>query len=137
MMARPFGLVPFQLPAQDAPDAEHRLTGSGFGHVAARHPDFHGAGLVLRRAPHTGGAGFVLGSDPHAFAASARRMSQLRGVKLICPGHEDIISDANWLSELADMMDAALSGKAQSSAVNQQMKRKQFNFGAFSVWFPL
>jgi len=77
------------------------------------------------------------GSDPRAFAASSRRLSQLRGVKLICPGHEEIISNANWLAELADAMDAALSGKVQSSAVNEQMKRKQFNFGAFSVWFPM
>lgn len=77
------------------------------------------------------------GSDPRAFAASARCLSQLRGVKLICPGHEEIISNVNWLAELADAMDAAVSGKVQSGAVNEQMKRRQFSFGAFSVWFPL
>ncbi len=77
------------------------------------------------------------GSDPHAFAASARRLSQLRGVKTICPGHEDIISNPNWLSGLADAVDAALDGKVQSRAVNEPMKRKEYRLGAFSVWFPL
>lgn len=77
------------------------------------------------------------GSDPAAFAASVRRMSELRGVKMICPGHEETIANPNWLVELAGAMDSALGGKAQSGAVNMPMKRKEYNFGAFSVWLPL
>ncbi len=77
------------------------------------------------------------GSDPAAFAASARRMSALRRVTILCPGHNDIISSAQWLGDLANAMDAALSGKIQSQPPNEELKRREFRFGAFSVWFPL
>ncbi len=77
------------------------------------------------------------GSDTRAFAQSVRRMSALRGVKLICSGHNELISNPSWLNELADAMDSALSGRMKSQPPNQELKRKQFRFGAFSVWFPL
>ncbi|MBI3914402.1 MAG: MBL fold metallo-hydrolase [Chloroflexi bacterium] len=77
------------------------------------------------------------GSDPAAFAHSARRLSALRGVKMLCPGHNDIVSNAGFLAELADAMDAALSGRAQSEPPNEMLKRKEFRFGEFSVWFPM
>lgn len=77
------------------------------------------------------------GSDTSAFAQSVRRMSELRGLKTICTGHNDIISGAGWLGELADAMDGALSGRVKSQPPNMELKRREFRFGAHSVWFPL
>jgi glyoxylase-like metal-dependent hydrolase (beta-lactamase superfamily II) len=77
------------------------------------------------------------GSDTRAFAQSVRRMRTLPGVKLLCAGHNDLISNVGWLDELADAMDAALSGRAKSEPPRIDLNRKEFRFNAFSVWFPL
>jgi len=77
------------------------------------------------------------GSDVRAFAHSARKLSELRGVKTILPGHDDVVTDSIFLPELADAADAALRGDARVAQTNALLKRQQFDFGAFSLWLPM
>ncbi len=76
-------------------------------------------------------------SDPAAFAQSVKCLRALRGVKTICPGHNDPITDANWLGELDEALQAALNGRAKSEPPNEALGGREFRFGAFSVWLPL
>ncbi|MBI3537208.1 MAG: MBL fold metallo-hydrolase [Chloroflexi bacterium] len=77
------------------------------------------------------------GSDPRAYAQSVRALSELRGVKTILPGHDEVVTDSNFLRALADAADAGLRGDARIAQRNEMFKRQQFDFGAFSIWFPM
>jgi glyoxylase-like metal-dependent hydrolase (beta-lactamase superfamily II) len=76
------------------------------------------------------------GSDPVAFAQSVKRIAALPSVTTICPGHNDIITDQNWLSELAECVEAAVAGKVPGQSRDDFIVGREFRFGALSVWLP-
>ena len=76
------------------------------------------------------------GSDPVAFARSVKRLAALQSVTTICPGHNDIITDQNWLGELAEFIAAAVDGKVPGQLRDDFITGREFRFGALSVWLP-
>ena len=76
------------------------------------------------------------GSDPVAFAQSVKRLAALQGVTTVCPGHNDVITDQNWLSELAECVEAAVTGKVPGQPRDDFVVGQEFRFGALSVWLP-
>jgi glyoxylase-like metal-dependent hydrolase (beta-lactamase superfamily II) len=76
------------------------------------------------------------GSDPVALAHSVKRLAALRNVTTICPGHNDIIMDQNWLSELAGCVEAAVAGEVTGGPRDDFIGGREFCFGALSVWLP-
>jgi glyoxylase-like metal-dependent hydrolase (beta-lactamase superfamily II) len=77
------------------------------------------------------------GSDVAAFASSVKRLAALRNVETICPGHNDVIADADWLSELAECVEAAIAGKVPGQVHTDFCVGRAFRFGDLSVWLPL
>jgi glyoxylase-like metal-dependent hydrolase (beta-lactamase superfamily II) len=76
------------------------------------------------------------GSNPADFAQSVKRLSRLPGVRLICPGHNDLITIPGWLNELADCVEAAVSGQAVGQLRDGFIVGREYRFGALSVWLP-
>lgn len=76
------------------------------------------------------------GSDPVAFAQSVKRLAELESVMMICPGHNDIIKELDWLDELAECVEAAVTGKVEGQPRDGFVVGREFRFGAFSVWLP-
>jgi glyoxylase-like metal-dependent hydrolase (beta-lactamase superfamily II) len=76
------------------------------------------------------------GSDPAAFAQSVKRLAALRSVTAVCPGHNEVITDQNWLSELAECVEAAVAGKVPGQPRDDFIVGQEFRFGALSVWLP-
>lgn len=75
-------------------------------------------------------------SDPVAFARSVKRLAALPSVTTICPGHNDIITDRDWLSELAECVEAAVAGKVAGQPRDGLIVGQEYGFGALSVWLP-
>ena len=76
------------------------------------------------------------GGNPTAFAHSLRRMAELPDVKLICPGHNEIVSEKGWLGLLADGAHAALAGEVAGEPGDGFIEGKEYKFDAFSIWLP-
>ena len=76
------------------------------------------------------------GSDPAALADSAKRMAALPGVRTVCPGHGDIITEEGWLGEFAACVEAAVSGQAEGTVREGFIKGREFRFDALSIWLP-
>jgi len=76
------------------------------------------------------------GSDPVALAQSVKRLAALPHVRIVCPGHNDVIADPNWLSELAGCVEAAVTGKVPGQPRDGLVAGREFRFGALSVWLP-
>jgi glyoxylase-like metal-dependent hydrolase (beta-lactamase superfamily II) len=76
------------------------------------------------------------GSDPVAFGQSVKRLAGLPGATTICPGHNDIITEKGWLTELADCVEAALTGQVPGEVQDGFIAGREFRFGALSVWLP-
>ncbi len=76
------------------------------------------------------------GSDPVALAQSARRLASLQNVVAICPGHNAIITDRNWLSGLAECIEATVTGRVQGQPRDEFIVGREFRFGTVSVWLP-
>ena len=76
------------------------------------------------------------GSDPVALAQSVRRLAALPGVTTICPGHNAVVADRNWLSELAESVEAAVAGSVPGQSRDDFIVGREFRFGAWSVWLP-
>jgi glyoxylase-like metal-dependent hydrolase (beta-lactamase superfamily II) len=76
------------------------------------------------------------GSDPMAFLQSVERLAALQGVEVICPGHNDVIRDRNWLSELARCVEAAMAGRVPGHLHDDLIVGKEFRFGPLSIWLP-
>ena len=76
------------------------------------------------------------GSDPVAFAQSVKRLAALPGVETICPGHNDVIRDQDWLSELAACAEAAVVGKVPGRPRDDFIVGQEFRFDRFSIWLP-
>jgi glyoxylase-like metal-dependent hydrolase (beta-lactamase superfamily II) len=76
------------------------------------------------------------GSDPAALADSAKRMAALPGVRTVCPGHGDIITEEGWLGEFAACVEAAVSGEAEGTVREGFINGREFRFAALSIWLP-
>jgi glyoxylase-like metal-dependent hydrolase (beta-lactamase superfamily II) len=76
------------------------------------------------------------GSDPKAFAHSVKRLAALEGVRTICPGHNEVITEQDWLRELAEGFEAAVAGKIVGQMRDEFVVGREFRFGASSVWLP-
>jgi len=76
------------------------------------------------------------GSDPAALAASAQRMAALPGVRTVCPGHGDVITEEGWLEKLATCVEAAVSREAEGTVRDGFIKGREFRFDALSIWLP-
>jgi len=75
-------------------------------------------------------------SNPVDFAQSVKRLSRLPSVRLICPGHNDLITTQGWLNELAECVEAAVSGQAKGQLRDGFVVGREYRFGALSVWLP-
>jgi glyoxylase-like metal-dependent hydrolase (beta-lactamase superfamily II) len=76
------------------------------------------------------------GSDHIAFSRSVERLAALEDVETICPGHNDIISNENWLREFAECVEAAITGKVEGQLRDDFIVGREFRFGNSSVWLP-
>jgi len=76
------------------------------------------------------------GSDPVAFAQSVKRLAALPEVATICPGHNDVIRDRDWLSELAQCVEAVVMGDVPGRPRDGFIVGQEFRCAAFSVWLP-
>jgi len=76
------------------------------------------------------------GSDPEALASSVKRLAALPGVTAICPGHNDVIRDRNWLSDLAECVEAAVAGKVPGQPRDDFIVGREHRCGDLSVWLP-
>jgi glyoxylase-like metal-dependent hydrolase (beta-lactamase superfamily II) len=76
------------------------------------------------------------GGDPAAFAASAERLAALPGVAAVCPGHNDVVRDPDWLGEFADCVEAAVSGQVEGALRDDLFTGWEVRFGELSVWLP-
>lgn len=76
------------------------------------------------------------GSNPAAFAASVKRLAALPTVRMICPGHNDIITEQGWLARLADCVEAAVAGKVAGQPHDGFIAGQEYRFGTLSIWLP-
>jgi glyoxylase-like metal-dependent hydrolase (beta-lactamase superfamily II) len=76
------------------------------------------------------------GSNPADLAQSVKRLSILPSVRIICPGHNDLITAQGWLNELAECVEAAVAGEAAGQLREGFVVGQECRFGAFSVWLP-
>jgi glyoxylase-like metal-dependent hydrolase (beta-lactamase superfamily II) len=76
------------------------------------------------------------GSDPTALVESTKRLAALPGVTTVCPGHNEIITDENWLTRLAECVEAAVAGKVAGRLRTELFRGREYEFGELSVWLP-
>ena len=76
------------------------------------------------------------GGDPADFAASAQRLATLPNLRLICPGHNEVIRDTTWLAELADGVEAALAGQLEGTWQDEFVVGREFQFEGWAIWLP-
>ena len=76
------------------------------------------------------------GGDQLAFAASIKRLAALPEVEMICPGHNDPITDHKWLDKLSECVEMAIAGDIQGRARDDFVVGREFRFDKFSVWLP-
>ena len=76
------------------------------------------------------------GGDPPALVESAKRMAALPGVRTVCPGHDEIITEEGWLDRFAACVEAAVSGEAEGTARDGFIKGREFRFDGLSIWLP-
>ena len=76
------------------------------------------------------------GCDPAGLANSAKRMAALPGVRTVCPGHGDIITEEGWLDKFAACVEAAVSGEADGTVRDGFIKGREFLFADLSIWLP-
>ncbi|MGD9147948.1 MAG: MBL fold metallo-hydrolase [Anaerolineae bacterium] len=76
------------------------------------------------------------GGDPLAFAQSVKRLASLQGMTTVCPGHNDVITEPDWLNELAECVEAAVAGKARGQLRDDFIVGREFRFGRLAVWLP-
>jgi glyoxylase-like metal-dependent hydrolase (beta-lactamase superfamily II) len=76
------------------------------------------------------------GSDPAAFAQSLQHLANLPEVSIICPGHDELISDSRWLTELARSAKAAVDGELHGQLHDEFIQGREFQFEGYSIWLP-
>jgi glyoxylase-like metal-dependent hydrolase (beta-lactamase superfamily II) len=77
------------------------------------------------------------GSSPEALLESAKRLAMLPNVRTICPGHDEIITKEGWLRELAECVEAAVTGKVPGQPHKGFIVGQEYRFDTLSVWLPL
>ena len=77
------------------------------------------------------------GGDPEALAESVKRLATLPNVQTICPGHDEIITKEGWLRELAECVEAAVTGKVPGQPHKGFIVGQEYRFETLSVWLPL
>jgi glyoxylase-like metal-dependent hydrolase (beta-lactamase superfamily II) len=77
------------------------------------------------------------GGDPVAFAESVKRLAALPEVRMVCPGHDDVITEPSWLGKLAGWVEAAVAGKVPGQPRDDFFVGREHRFGAVAVWLPL
>jgi glyoxylase-like metal-dependent hydrolase (beta-lactamase superfamily II) len=77
------------------------------------------------------------GGDPEALAESVKRLATLPNVRMICPGHNEIIAKQDWLRELAECVEAAIAGDVLGEPRKGFIVGKEVRFDTLSVWLPL
>ena len=76
------------------------------------------------------------GGDPVAFVESVKRLAALPGVTTVCPGHNDVIADPDWLGELAECAEAAVTGAVTGELHTEFFRGIAHRFGDLSIWLP-
>jgi glyoxylase-like metal-dependent hydrolase (beta-lactamase superfamily II) len=76
------------------------------------------------------------GGDPAAFARSLRRLADLEGVTMVCPGHNAVVSEPGWLGKVAEGVAAALSGAIPAHPGDGFIEGQEYRFDTFSIWLP-
>ena len=76
------------------------------------------------------------GGDSAALVQSAKRMAALPGVRMVCPGHDEIITEEGWLDEFAACVEAAVAGEVPGRPRDGFVKGREFRFDTGSVWLP-
>lgn len=76
------------------------------------------------------------GSDPAAFAESLKRLAALPDVRMICPGHNDVVAEQGWLEALAECVETAVAGKVAGRPRDGFIAGQEVRFESLSVWLP-
>jgi len=76
------------------------------------------------------------GADPAALRASVWKLAFLENVRLICPGHQDLIKDARWLESFAEGVTAAVGGHLPGRDRAQFVDGREYRLRDFSLWLP-
>ena len=76
------------------------------------------------------------GCDPAGLARSAKLMAALPGVRTVCPGHGEIITEEGWLGKFAACVEAAVSGEVEGTVRDGFIKGREFRFDTLSIWLP-
>jgi glyoxylase-like metal-dependent hydrolase (beta-lactamase superfamily II) len=75
-------------------------------------------------------------SDLMAFEDSVKRLAALPGVTTICPGHNDVIVDRDWLGAFAACVRAAVAGEIPEGPGDAFIDAREFRCGGVSIWLP-
>jgi glyoxylase-like metal-dependent hydrolase (beta-lactamase superfamily II) len=111
------------------------IPGHSPGHVAYFHRSAHLLFTGDTACPGPVYACFE-GSDPGAFSTSLKRLAALRDVETICPGHNDIVREKDWLAALAASFEAVLLGKVEGQWRDEFVVGREFRFDQWSIWLP-
>jgi glyoxylase-like metal-dependent hydrolase (beta-lactamase superfamily II) len=77
------------------------------------------------------------GGDPAAFQFSAQRLAALANqVQTIFPGHNELLSGGEFLTDLAAASNKALSGEAPAKPPDEFIGGREVSFGSFAIWLP-
>jgi glyoxylase-like metal-dependent hydrolase (beta-lactamase superfamily II) len=75
-------------------------------------------------------------SDPAAFAKSVQRLAALPDVAMVCPGHNEVITDRGWLGAVVECFEAAITGQVPGQLRTDLFRGREHRFGELSVWLP-
>jgi glyoxylase-like metal-dependent hydrolase (beta-lactamase superfamily II) len=76
-------------------------------------------------------------SDPDQLEMSLKRLTSLANVSVIFPGHNEIITNPRWLSELAANVEAVVEGRVGGRFRDDYIVGIECQFGEYSVWMPV
>lgn len=76
-------------------------------------------------------------SDPGDFLESVKRLAAQAGVSTICPGHNDLIEEPDWLRHLAEGVERAVTGQVKGQRRDGYITGVGHAFGDFTVWLPV
>ena len=74
------------------------------------------------------------GGGPETFARTAVRLAALPGPLTVCPGHNDVIEDPQWLNWYARCVGDAVAGRAGCISREKPFAGREFSFETISIW---
>ena len=74
------------------------------------------------------------GCDPAGFVGSLKRLADLPEVATLCPGHNDLITDPDWLKQLLGYAGAVVGGQMEGMARDGFLSGREFQFDDCSIW---